>query len=259
MSALADLAITGAGVVAGAVNTVVGSGTLLTFPTLLGLGYSPLVANVSNSLGLVPGSVGGAIGYRAELAGQGRRAVSLGVGAAAGGIAGGTLLLTHPSTFQAIVPWLILGAVALMAAQPRLKRALAEHDQRGGGSEGGAGSSGTPRWWLRLGVVLTGVYGGYFGAAQGVILIAILSLGPEPSLQRVNALKNVLAGLINAVAAILFIAFGPVAWLPAGLLAVGSAAGSVIGARYGRRLSPGVLRALIIVVGTGVAIKLLAT
>ncbi len=247
MSALADLAIAGAGVVAGAMNTVVGSGTLVTFPTLLGLGYSPLVANVSNTIGLVPGSVGGAFGYRTELAGQSSRAVTLGLGAAIGGVAGGTLLLVHPSAFEQVVPWLLLLAVALMIVKPRLDRALAGHGDRP--AKGG--------WWLRLGVTLTGIYGGYFGAAQGVLLLAILALGLDESLQRINGLKNVLAGLINGVAAVLFMVFGPVAWLPAGLLAVSSAAGSVVGARYGRRISPGLLRAIIIVVGTGVAVKLL--
>lgn len=249
VSALADLAIVGSGLAAGAINTIIGSGSLVTFPTLLGLGYSPLVANVSNTVGLVPGSVGGAFGYRAELAGQTGRSVTLGLGAAIGGTAGGTLLLLRPSAFEVIVPWLLLLAVALMVAKPRLDRALAGRGDRSGG--GG--------WWLRLGVTLTGVYGGYFGAAQGVLLLAILAFGLDDTLQRLNGLKNVLAGLINGVAAVLFMVFGPVAWLPAGLLAVSSAAGSVVGARYGRRLSPALLRGIIIVVGTGVAVKLLVS
>jgi uncharacterized membrane protein YfcA len=247
MGALADLAIAGAGLGAGTINAVVGSGSLITFPTLIGLGYSPLVANVSNTVGLVPGSISAAYGFRRELAGQRDRALVLGSASAAGGLAGGTLLLVFPSTFEAVVPWLVLLAVAMVVVQPRLSRAVAEHEGR-------------PRelsWALRGAVALTGVYGGYFGAAQGVILIGVLGIGLGDHLQRVNALKNVLAGVVNGVAAVLFIAVAPIAWLPAGLLAASSIVGGQLGARIGRRLSPVVLRSIIVVGGVAVAVKLL--
>ncbi len=249
VGALADLAIAGAGFGAGAINAVVGSGSLITFPVLVGLGYSPLVANVSNNVGIVPGSASAAYGFRRELAGQRDRALVLGSASAAGGLTGGTLLLLFPSTFEAVVPWLVLLAVAMVIAQPRLSKALAARE----------GEAHHMSWWLRGVVALSGVYGGYFGAAQGVILIAVLAVGLGDHLQRVNALKNVLAGTVNGVAALLFVAVAPVAWLPAGILAVSSMVGGQVGARVGRRLSPLVLRSIIVVGGITVAIKLLVS
>jgi uncharacterized protein len=248
VSALADLAIAGAGLAAGTINTIVGAGSIITFPTLLALGYRPLVANVSNTIGLVPGSVSGAIGYRRELAGQRDRALVLGCSSAAGGLVGGTLLLEFPHAFGAIVPWLILLAVAMVAIQPRLTAWL---DRRGRGREQGG-------WLLRSSVALTGVYGGYFGAAQGVILIGLLAIGLGDDLQRCNALKNVLAGTVNAVAGVMFVILAPVAWVPAAILAGSSIVGGQIGARYGRRLPPQALRILIVVGGVAVAVRLLA-
>ncbi len=240
----------GAGVVAGTVNTVVGSGSLLTFPTLVAFGYSPLVANVSNTLGLVPGAVSGAVGYRRELTGQRSRIRRLGVISMAGGLAGAGLLLALPSSsFERVVPYLVVLACVLVVVQPRLsarmirRAALRPPRVR-------------PHPGLDVGVFLTAVYGGYFGAAQGVILIALLGIFVDDHLQRLNALKNVLAALVNGVAALLFVLFAPVAYLPAALLAVGSAIGGQIGAKVGRRLAPNLLRLLIVVVGTGVAVKL---
>jgi uncharacterized membrane protein YfcA len=237
-----------AGLAAGAINTVVGSGSLITFPTLLAFGYPALVANVSNTLGLLPGSLSGAVGYRRELVGQGDRALRLGVAAALGGLTGGLLLLALPaSAFERIVPLLILAACGLVALQPRLSRILAAGQ-----------AAGAIQWPLLATVVyLTGIYGGYFGAAQGVILIALLGIFLADDLQRLNGLKNLLAGAVNAAAAILFLAAAPVAWAPAALLAVGSIVGGQVGARYGRRLPPRPLRALIIAVGTVVAVRLL--
>ena len=237
-----------AGLAAGTVNTIVGSGSLLTFPTLLAFGYAPLVANVSNTVGLVPGAISGSIGYRRELAGQGQRARRLGAAAAAGGLTGGLLLLALPAAaFDRIVPILILVACLLVAVQPRLSGALVKRHGE------------SARHWppLVAGVYLTGIYGGYFGAAQGVILIALLGIFLPDDLQRLNGLKNVLAGLINAVAAVLFIAVAPVAWAPAVLLAIGAVAGGQVGAHYGRRLSPSLLRVLIITIGLLVAVHLL--
>ncbi len=248
MSLLECLAVLAAGVFAGAINTVVGSGTLVTFPVLLAVGYSPVTANVSNTLGLVPGSVAGAIGYREELAGQRRRLITLGSASVLGGIVGAVLLLTLPSVvFDAVIPVVIALALVLVVAQPRLSRMLAARRER-------QRPHGGPALWT--GVFGTGIYGGYFGAAQGIILLALTSIALPDDLQRLNAMKNVLAGLVNAVAAVIFVFFAPLAWLPALLLAAGSMCGGVAGARIGRRLSPAVLRGVIVVVGVAAIIQL---
>ena len=245
MSPWEAVAILGVGLAAGTVNTIVGSGSLITFPTLLAFGYAPVVANVSNTIGLVPGSISGAVGYRRELEGQGRRVRVLGVASLWGGLTGGVLLLALPgSVFRTVVPVLILVACALVALQPRLARRRA-----GGRPHGGP--------WLFTTVFATGVYGGYFGAAQGVILIALLGIFIDDGLQRLNGLKNVLAALVNGVAALLFVVFADVAWAPAGLLAAGAIVGGQVGATLGRRIPPKWLRAVIVVVGVTVAVKLL--
>jgi uncharacterized membrane protein YfcA len=236
------LAVAGAGVVAGAINAIVGSGSLVTFPTLLAVGYPPVVANVSNTVGLVFGGVSGAWGYRRELRGQGRRVGWLAVGSATGALLGGILLLSLPSSvFDAVVPALILLAVALMAFKPT-PRAGTRRDHVA------AGTGGT---------FLTGIYGGYFGAAQGVILLSVLRLAFTDDLQRLNGVKNVLAALANAVAAVLFIAVAHVAWGAAALIAGGSIVGGTLGARYGRRLPEEWLRRIVIVGGTIVAVILI--
>lgn len=248
MTPLEIVAIVGAGLAAGTINTIVGSGSLITFPTLLALGYAPVVANVSNTVGLVPGSLSGAIGYRRELAGQGARVLPLGVAAILGGISGAILLLVLPATsFERVVPFLILGAVILVALQPRLSRVMANRRADGHGHN-------LP---LLATVYLTGIYGGYFGAAQGVILMALLGIFVADDLQRLNGLKNVLALLVNGVAAILFVLIAPVSWSAALLLAIGSIVGGQLGALVGRRLPPTGLRIVIIVVGTLVGFKLL--
>jgi uncharacterized membrane protein YfcA len=248
MSFLAALAVLAVGLAAGTLNTIVGSGSLITFPTLLALGYAPVVANVSNTVGLVTGSISGAIGYRRELEGQRPRLRVLGIASLAGGLTGGLLLLALPaSVFRSVVPALILVAAVLVAVQPRLARRLAAGEEA-------TRPNGGP---LLFGAVfLTGIYGGYFGAAQGVILIALLGIFIDDGLQRLNALKNVLAALVNGIAALLFIAFADVDWQVAGLLAVGAIVGGQVGARIGRRISPGWLRAVIVVVGVVVAVRL---
>jgi uncharacterized membrane protein YfcA len=226
---------------AGAINAVVGSGTLITFPVLLAVGYPPVVANVSNTVGLVPGSASGAYGYRRELAGQRERILRLGVGSLLGGLTGGVLLLVLPErAFKTIVPALIGLACVLVLIQPALTRRLAERRAE-------VPAHGGP--WLVSFVYLAGIYGGYFGAAQGVLLIAILGLGLSESLQRINAAKNLLAGMVNLVAAVLFILVADVAWHPALLIAAGSTLGGQIGATVGRRLPAVALRLIIVVVG----------
>lgn len=242
-------AIALAGMAAGAINTVVGSGTLITFPVLLAFGYAPITANVSNNVGLVPGSVSGALGYRRELRGQRRRALRLGSCSVLGGLTGAVLLLLLPaSAFKAIVPAFIAVALVLVVAQPRLNSWLERRSDARPHEQGPV---------VPALVYGTGVYGGYFGAAQGILLLGILGVALPQDLHRTNALKNVLAGLVNGVAAIYFVFAAHIAWAPAALIAGGSIVGAQLGARYGRRLSPRALRALIVVVGTSAIIRLL--
>ncbi len=248
MSALQALAIFAAGIVAGTINTVVGSGTLFTFPVLLGFGYAPVVANVSNTIGLVPGSASGAFGYRRELAGQRRRLMPLAVASVLGGIAGAALLLSlPPSAFKAIVPAFIAVALVLIIAQPRLNLALGAHRHAASERAGPL---------AMLGVFASGIYGGYFGAAQGILLLAILGLAVDDDLQRINAVKVVLAGLVNLVAGIVFVFAAHVAWLPVLLIAVGSVLGGTLGASQGRRLPASALRGLIVIVGVVAIVRL---
>jgi uncharacterized protein len=248
------LAVILAGAAAGAINTIVGSGTLITFPTLLAIGLTPLVANVTNTLGLIAGSVSGAIGYRRELSGQRDRVVRVSIAAGLGGLTGAVLLLLFPNAFSFVVPWLILLAVVLVAVQPTLARRMAQRRARRPADAPPPSEHPLP---LLVGMYLTGIYGGYFGAAQGVIMIALLGVFLSDSLQRLNGVKNVAAAVANAVAAVLFVFLAPIRWDVAILLAIGSMAGGQVGAYVGRRLSPMVLRGAIIVVGSFVAARLL--
>jgi len=243
VSGLEIAAILLAGMVAGTMNTAVGSGTLITFPTLLAFGVPPVTANVSNTVGLVPGSVSGAIGYRAELAGQRTRLARLGSASLVGGAAGAVLLLWLPAeAFDTIVPALVGVGVLLVILGPAISRRVAARAAHEVPPEHGAP-------WVWPAVLLAGVYGGYFGAAQGVLLVAILGIGVADSLQRHNATRNVLAGLVNAVAAVVFVVVADVDWAVAGLIAAGSIVGGQLGAALGRRLPAAVLRAVIAVVG----------
>jgi uncharacterized membrane protein YfcA len=238
------VALLAAGMAAGTINTIVGSGTLITFPTLLFFGYAPLVANVSNTVGLVAGGLTGIHGYRAELVGQGptlRRLVPVSF---LGALTGAILLLKLPeSAFDAIVPALIAAALLLVLFGPRLQAWAAarhpDHDSLG------------RRLLMSVGVYAAGIYGGYFGAAQGVLLVGIMSVLMTISLQRINALKNVLGTVVNSVAAITFmlVAWERINWPVAALIAAGALAGGYVGARVGRRLSPVALRGVIVVIG----------
>lgn len=244
--------IVAAGVAAGMMNAIVGAGALVTFPTLLLLGYPPLVANVSNTVGIVPGSVSATVGYRRELAGQRGRAVPLLVAGMLGGLTGAAILLILPaSAFRQVVPLLILMACVLIALQPRISSWLVSRR---------SGVSATRRPVepaLFAAVYLTGIYGGYFGAAQGVILIAVLSITLLDDLQRLNALKNAITLVVNGGAAIVFILIAPVDPVVVVLIASGSILGGQLGALVGRRMSPLVLRNVVIVVGTIVAFRML--
>ena len=205
-----------AGVAAGTINTVVGSGTLITFPTLLAFGVPPVTANVSNSIGLVPGSVTGAIGYRRELRGQRSRLLHLASASGLGGLLGGGLLLWAPGAFEVVVPALILLGLLLVIAGPRISAYVARrHEASGGLPERGA-------WWVWPGMFACGVYGGYFGAAQGVLMMAVLGIGVDETLQRLNGAKNVLAALVNGISGVLFVLLADVDWKIVGLIAVGA-------------------------------------
>ncbi|RGA01777.1 sulfite exporter TauE/SafE family protein [Microbispora triticiradicis] len=241
------VAVFAAGVGAGAINAVVGSGSLITFPTMLAVGFPPIVANVSNNVGLVPGGVTGVLGYRAELRGQRERLVRLGVASVLGSLGGGLLLLRLPAeAFRVIVPVLIGVACLMVVFQPRINEWLAA--RRRPHPHGGP--------WLWLGVLGAGVYGGYFGAAQGIVLIGLLGSFLDEDLQRVNAAKNLLSLLVNATAAVLFAFIAPVDWAAALTVALGSAAGGFLGARLGRRLPAPLLRGFIVVVGIVAIVKL---
>ncbi|WP_031523976.1 sulfite exporter TauE/SafE family protein [Streptomyces sp. NRRL F-5123] len=253
MSPLEALAVLAAGVGAGTINTIVGSGTLLTFPVLVAVGLSPVTANVSNALGLVPGSITGAIGYRRELAGQRERLIRLGLVALLGGATGAVLLVTLPSkAFHAIVPVLIAAALVLVVLQPRLSRAVQARRERQGTTAPAHGGA-----LLALGMFVASAYGGYFGAAQGVIYLSLMGLMLDETLQRINGLKNVLAAMVNGIAAVLFIFVADMDWAAVGLVAVGATIGGLIGARVGRRLPPAALRGLIVAVGIVAIVQLI--
>lgn len=238
-----------AGIWAGTINTVVGSGTLVSFPVLLGVGIAPVTANVSNTVGLFPGSFVGAYGYRRELVGQRTRLIMLSTASGVGALLGAILLLVLPAgAFKAIVPVLIGIALLLVIFGKQVTNWLAGRGRH-------AASNVTVPLWLTA--FATGIYGGYFGAAQGVLLLGFLGLFLAESLQRQNALKNVLAGITNLVAAVFFVAVTHVDWLAAALIAGGSILGGILGARVGRRLSPTALRATIVAVGIAAIVKLL--
>ncbi|MFE0106079.1 sulfite exporter TauE/SafE family protein [Streptomyces sp. NPDC059009] len=252
MDPLEIAAVGAAGIAAGGINAVVGSGTLITFPTLLAFGFPPVLANVSNNIGLVPGVLSAAYGYRREMKGQARRLVRFGAASLVGGLIGAVLLLLLPAdAFQAVVPVLILTACVLVLLQPRLNRWLKGRESTSRRVDGGV-----PLW---LGVLATGVYGGYFGAAQGVLLMGLFGAFLLDDLQRLNAAKNVLAAIVNGVAAIVFISVTHVDWAAAAVIAAGSTVGGLLGARLGRKLPPLVLRGFIVVVGVTASAVMIAT
>ena len=248
MSVVEVLALLAAGLFAGTINTVVGSGTLITFPTLLLFGYPAVVANVTNTVGLVPGGLAGIHGYRAELRGHGKTLRRLAPMSFLGAVIGALLLLVLPAAaFAAIVPVLIGLALLLVLFGPWLQmKAAAKHADAGD-------SRRHPRRLLLLqaGMLLAGMYGGYFGAAQGVLMMGLMSVLTTEPLQSLNGIKNVLGTIVNAVAAVTFmvVAWDRIEWPVAAILAVGGMAGGYLGARVGRRLSPRVLRAMIVLIG----------
>ena len=247
------LALLGAGGLAGLINTVVGSGTLITFPTLLALGVPPVIANISNTVGLTPGSLSGALATRGELSGERRRVLGLGAASLLGGIVGALLLLWLPSAaFDAIVPILIGIGCVLVILQPITSKRLAIRRARLGAD------AATRPILLWLTVALVGVYGGYFGAAQGVLLIAILGIALAEPLLKVNAIKNVLALIANAIASVVFVIVSDVNWPAAISIAPGSVLGAQVGGRVGRKLPPTIYRVIIVAVGIAAIVSLLS-
>ena len=247
------LAVVAAGLAAGGINAVVGSGTLVTFPVLLAVGLPPVTATISNSLGLVPGNLTGSVGYRRELEGQGRLLRRLLPASVLGALTGAFLLLHLPaSAFETIVPVLVGLAVVLVVVQPAVQRALARRRAAAGAVEPDQLNLSRGRLLALLtGAYATGSYGGYFAASQGVLQIGVFGLLLPESLQRLNALKNVLSLTVNAVAAAAYIvvAADRLDWAAAGLVATGSLVGGHVGASAGRRLRPVVLRSAIVVLG----------
>lgn len=247
MSPTDAILITLAGLGAGMINTVVGSGSLITFPTLIALGYPPVLANVSNNIGLVPGALSGVYGYRRELRGQRQRLRRLVPASLAGGLLGSILLLQLPSAvFKKVVIVLIVIALGLVVLQPTIARRLAAR-----------GESTRVTVPLMVLVGLAGIYGGYFGAAQGIILIALLGIFIADDLQRLNGVKNVLAMSVNLMASAVFLLAAEINWAIVACIAVGSVVGGQLGATVGRKLNPQALRAVIVVVGLSALIRLL--
>jgi hypothetical protein len=240
-----------AGLAAGGINAIAGGGSLVSFPALLLAGYPTLTANATNLIAVTPGYVGGTLGYRRELEGQGARVRRLGAAAGLGALAGTVILLTAPAkAFDAVVPFLVLLAVALLLAQPHLAGAHRS-------PEGEAPREGGP---LLLGTLfLGGIYGGYFGAGLGIMLLALMAILIEEDLQRLNALKGVLSLIVSLAAALVLAVFGPVDWRACAIIAVASLIGGRLGAGVARRLSPVLLRRVVAGYGTGVAVVLLLT
>ena len=241
-------AMAAAGLLAAAINALAGGGTLLSFPILLALGYPALVANVSNTLGLVPGYAGGSVSYRRELAGQSPRVIALGAAGAVGSLGGAFLLTrTSPAAFRAVVPWLLIAACGLLAAQRPLARRLSR-------AHGEGANVSAP---LMACDAVAGVYGAFFGAGLGVLQLAVFGLFLTDSLQRLNALKGVVSMVVNGVAAVCFAIAAPVSWPVVAAMAPAAFAGGFAGAALARRVPPAPLRVTVVLVGLAVAIRLL--
>ena len=235
------------GFLAGALNAAAGGGSLISFPALIAVGYPPLTANVTNNIAVAPGYVTGATGYRRELRGQGHRILPLTVASAIGSLVGvGLILISSQSAFESIVPFLVLAACVLLAFQPAITRRLEEH----------SGDRDRPGSGVLAGQALAAVYGGYFSAALGVVVLAVLGLAFDDTLQRLNALKALLQLIIGAVSAVGFALVTPVAWTAVAVVAPASVVGGEVGARLARRVSDRALRVGIVTYGVACAVWL---
>lgn len=254
------IAILAAGFWAGMINVVVGSGTLVTFPTLLLFGYPPLVANVSNTIGLVGGGLTGTFGYRRELRGRGGVLRRLLPASLLGGITGATLLVALPAAaFRMIVPVLIAAGLVMVVCGPALQRHIA-HGRDTSAGHGRLATLTRPRLAVVVaGVYLLGIYGGYFGAAQGVLLVGLMSVLTTEGIQSITGLKTLLTTVVNAVAAVTFLLISTesVDGKVVALIATGATLGGAAGAHFGRRLPPVVMRALIVIVGVAAIARML--
>ena len=248
MDLLSGVFVFFAGLWAGTINSVVGSGTLVTFPVLIALGIAPVTASISNAMGLVAGNAAGAWGYRKELAGRGQQLLRLLPASLLGGISGAWLLLHLPEkVFHYAAPALIVLALLMVVFQPRLQQWVRDREE----NPEHAIRDKRHRVLLIVLVFLAGVYGGYFVAAQGILLVGILGVFMTGTIQNANAMKNILVLGVNIVAAAsyLLFAFGRINWAVVGIIAVSSLIGGVIGSKVGRRLSPPVLRGVIFTLG----------
>lgn len=248
---LADVVLLlAAGLAAGGVNALAGGGSLVSFPTLLATGLPPVAANVTNSISVCPGYLASVYGSRTELAGQRRRGFELLPTTIVGTTAGCALLLLTPArAFELVVPFLVLAAAATLAFQARLRRVMGHPRDM---------PDGRRRWYLHLLAGLGSVYGGYFGAALGVMLVAGISLVLDEVMARVSALKNLLSATVGLVTAVVFGLFGPVDWLSVLVLAPATIAGGYLGARLARRLPSELLRWIIVGYGGVIGVLLLA-
>jgi uncharacterized membrane protein YfcA len=249
--------VAGAGLLAGAVNAVAGGGTLISFPALLAAGLPAVSANTTSSMGLLAGYVGGSVGYRRELAGQGARIRALAVVSVLGGVLGAVLLVTPADAFRSLVPYLVLLSCALLAAQPKLSAFVQRRRER----TAPVPDAGAPRHDISplvvAGVGIASIYGSYFGAGLGVLLLAVLGVLLQDGLQRLNALKGLLSLIVNLVGVLIFAVSGTVDWAFAGILAVSALAGGYFGVGIARRIPPNALRAAVVLFGTVVAVVLL--
>lgn len=247
LSVEAIVLLAAAGLLAGALNAAAGGGSLISFPALIAVGYPPLTANVTNNVAVTPGYVTGATGYRRELRGQGHRILALASASAAGSLVGvGLVLVSSQSAFESIVPFLVLAACVLLALQPAITRRLEER----------SGDRDRPGIGLLAGQALAAVYGGYFSAALGVVVLAVLGLAFDDTLQRLNALKALLQLVIGVVSAVGFALVTSVAWTAVAVVAPASVVGGELGARLARPVSDRALRVGIVTYGVACAVWL---
>lgn len=244
LDTLAMIEVGAAAMAGAAVNAIAGGGSLITFPVLVAVGLPPVTASVTNTVAMCPGYLGATLAQRKDLAGQGSRAARILPIAALGGAAGAVILLeTGARAFKVIVPFLIFTAAILVAMQPRLGRWLASRDRTGGAER-----------WAALPVGLAAIYGGYFGAGMGVMVLAALGTMIADSLVRINALKQSVSLVVNVTAALVFVAFGPIDWVITIVMAVCAIVGGALGGMLSARVPAKVLRALIVVLGVSISI-----
>lgn len=253
MTGFEQLAVVAAGFGAGVLTSTVGVASLLSFPILVAVGLPPVVANATNTVGMTPAGLSGSFGYRRELSEHPRVTATVVATCMVGSVAGATLLLAlPPGVFEAVVPWLILFTCVLVGAQPRISSWLRNRQ--------GADLV-EPRTAMSpitiVFAVLTGVYGGYFGAGSGVMMLAVLGLGLDIELRVTNALKTLAVLAANLVAAVIFIFAANLDWVAVGMLAVGSVVGGYVGAHIGRRLPPALFRSLIVLIGVTASVMML--